>query len=221
MLVAAAIAMACLVGCGGKTEGARSGPPPVSTTTDGWKVYRPARGGYEVSLPTAWETVDASTIADTPRWQDPMDANPEMAAVMSSKMGRAFLHSPGALLAFEGKHNGTNVYIYHFDLGPSAHAVSDRRLLRFVAKQYGEGLKEGSASGLTVHGTTLDGRPAVAFTYDVSVEVPGVGRRTVESTEVLTLRHGVAWFVHNGVQPEHKPDAAPIFDRINGSFSFL
>ena len=39
----------------------KSGPAPVSTQADSWKVYAPKGGYYKVSLPADWPTIDAQS----------------------------------------------------------------------------------------------------------------------------------------------------------------
>lgn len=202
-LLAAVIAVAlAAAGCGGSASSLESGPAPVSTTTSGWKVYAPKRGGYRVEIPAEWATIDAGSLARSGAVRRLQAANPDMARAfpLFAQMAR----QPGVLIAFDRTAAGRavtrrsgfapNIIVRRIPLDPSD---SDAALLRAVIAKGEANVASMPAvtGGPSVARLTMAGLPAAALTYTAR-ENTSAGTATVRETDYATVRDGTAYTIY-------------------------
>jgi hypothetical protein len=201
------LALLAATGCGGSSSGislgsVKSGPPPVSSTTGGWKVYAPAGGGYRVEIPNGWTTLDAASVAGSSALDQLTKANPDLQGATAGF--KQIAARPGALLAIDTSSAGkdlirshrfaANILVRRADLNSSA---SDAKLLAAVVEQ-----NRSSAAGLAtltgsprVSRSRISGRPAAAVTYSFTVTNAAGVRNPVTEADHIVVSSGVAFII--------------------------
>lgn len=186
-------------GCGSSSS-LKSGPAPVSTQADSWKVYSPAGGHYRISLPSRWVTIDAETLAgqDASAFEK---ANPALKGGMATFENIA--SRPGALVALDGSATGkrvdskahfvTNILVRRTDTGSSA---PDAKLLDEVIQASENSVGNiPDLKGPFITTSSIGGSPSKTSTYSFNEKTSAGTSVNVTEKDVFTVRDGVFYGV--------------------------
>jgi len=224
-LLATALAVALVAAGCGSSSGLKSGPAPVSTQADSWKVYAPAGGNYRISLPATWVTIDAATLAkqNSSAFEK---ANPALKGGMTTFENIA--SRPGALVALDGSAAGkkvdsqshfvTNILVRRADTGSSA---GDAKLLDEVmqATQSSVGNIPGLKGPVITKGS-LGGSPSKTSTYSFIEKTSAGTSVDVTEKDVFTVRDGVFYGVSCTTVTSDMPRIDDICAHALQSFEF-
>jgi hypothetical protein len=188
-----------LAGCG-SAAGVKSGPAPVSTLGDSWKVNAPAGGGFRIALPANWATIDAATLAKQGA-STFEKANPGLKGAASTL--NSIASRPGALLGLDRSAKGkqiaaqthffTNIITRRADTGSTA---SDASLLDQVMQATQQSVAAiPGLKGPFISRGSIGGSPSKASTYSFDEKTASGTTINITEKDDFTVRKGILYGV--------------------------
>ena len=211
-----------LAGCG-SSSGLKSGPAPVSTQADSWKVYAPKGGYFKVSLPADWPTLDAQSMASGTSSLF-SKASPELKTQLSAF--EAMARRPGTLLGFDqsaaGKkvlhasHIAPNIIVQRAESGSTG---SDAKIMSLVLAQGKKASQSlpGLTSSVVTH-STMAGLPAAALTYTFDEHLPSGTVKTTER-DAFTVDNGTIYTISCATTATDYPRVSAVCDHVISTFA--
>jgi hypothetical protein len=220
--------LSVVAGCGNSGSAGGSAPSAISTSSGGWRLYRPSGGGYTIELPPDWNAIDARAIADAGGVAQYTRDHPAMSAEM--KTSAAVAHSPGTLAATDHSAAGIsittktrflpNILVHRLDLRASADDATLLEAIISTSLKNAEALAGGG--GKPTGGTlTMAPMPARWIRYEVLVPRSDGGSNWADEVDNIVVKDGIAYSVSCTSTRDDYARIAPDCARAIESFTLI
>jgi hypothetical protein len=209
-------------GCG-SSSAVKSGPAPFSTQQNNWKVYASKDGGYKVSFPSNWVTVDAKSLAShvPPAFSS---SNPQLKSQLATF--RATASKPGTIMGIDNSPGGkkvikdnrlaVNIILRRIPAGSSVPDATILSKVKNLATSSAANLPGMKTSGFT--SGTMGGSPSVSGTFTFNEALPGRTLRATERDEFM-VKDGAIYSVSCADTAADYPRLDQICNRVIATFS--